>query len=349
VAAAVEYGLESIERAGDRLPPVPPPAGAQARRAARNGASLDTVLLRYTVGSALLEDFILQEAESGGLLGEPGALRQLLGLHAMALRRLTVGIAEEYHDEHERIARSPGERRAELVRALLAGEQGDVALLDYDFEGWHIGVIATAAGAARVVRAIQSGLPCRLLTVMRGETVWAWLGSRRQVDGVTIERLLEGRLPDGVSLAVGEPGEGIVGWRATHRQAQEAMIVALRAPGRPILHADASLLALLLADPARARSFVEMHLSPLERRREGGEALRRTLRAYFHASHNINATAAALGVDRSTVRRRIRMVEEVIGVRLERRHAELAIALRLQELERIDIRPPLPAGHSDRG
>jgi DNA-binding transcriptional ArsR family regulator len=340
VVVSVEYGLASIECGGNPLPPVPPDTVAQARRAARGGVSLENVLLRYTVGAAMLEDFILQESESGGLLGQPGALRELLGVHARALRRLTLTIAEEYRDEHEREACSPGERRAELVRGLLAGEPIDLARFDYDFGSWHIGMIASGAQAASVLRSIQAALHGRLLTINRGEAVWTWHGSGCRVDAASVERLLAAGLPKEVALAIGEPAQGIAGWRATHRQAQEALLAALRTPGQPILFADVALLAPLLADPARARSFVEMHLSPLDGRREGGPALRRTLRAYLRANHNMNATAAALGVDRSTVRRHIRLIEEAIGVPLERRQAELTIALRLEELDRVDASTP---------
>src|SRR5580698_7688800 len=62
VATAVEYLLHELERGEDRAGPVPAQALEQARRAARVGVSLDTVLRRYVVGSGLLGEFVMEEA-----------------------------------------------------------------------------------------------------------------------------------------------------------------------------------------------------------------------------------------------------------------------------------------------
>ena len=51
--------------------------------------------------------------------------------------------------------------------------------------------------------------------------------------------------------------------------------------------------------------------------------LRETLRAYFAAGFNAATAAAALEVDRHTVQRRLRKVEEALGRLLHTCHAEL--------------------------
>lgn len=63
VSAAVDYGLTGIEHGEGWSGPAPSAAIAQARRAARGGVGLDTVLLRYMAGYTLLEDFVMDEAE----------------------------------------------------------------------------------------------------------------------------------------------------------------------------------------------------------------------------------------------------------------------------------------------
>src|ERR1019366_2130810 len=135
------------------------------------------------------------------------------------------------------------------------------------------------------------------------------------------------------SLAIGEASVGIDGWRLTHRQAQAAMLVALRRPQRITWYSDVALLAAVLRDQELARSLVEVHLSPLEDQKDGGAVARRTLRAYFAAGCNAATAAAALGVNRHTVERRLHTVEEKLGRLLHTCHAELEVALRLDELE----------------
>ena len=63
--------------------------------------------------------------------------------------------------------------------------------------------------------------------------------------------------------------------------------------------------------------------------RDGGKDARDTLRAYFAAERNVSSTAAALGVDRRTVRNRIRAIEDLVGRPLNLIAADLEIALRV--------------------
>lgn len=57
--------------------------------------------------------------------------------------------------------------------------------------------------------------------------------------------------------------------------------------------------------------------------------LRETLKAYLATGLNVSSTAAALGVNRRTVTRRLRSVEESLGRPLETCVADLEVALRL--------------------
>ncbi len=140
-------------------------------------------------------------------------------------------------------------------------------------------------------------------------------------------------------LAVGVPGRGIDGLRLTHRQAQAAMLVALRRPQGLTRYADVSLLAAVLRDAELAGSLVDIHLSALDGQRDGAVS-RETLRAYFAAGCNAATAAAALSVDRHTVERRLHSIETRLGRLLHTCHAELEVALALEELGE-------PTGDSD--
>jgi sugar diacid utilization regulator len=167
--------------------------------------------------------------------------------------------------------------------------------------------------------------------VSRGEeTVWGWLGGKRRLAVADIERLLQ--TGAGVSLAVGEPGKGVDGWRRTHRQAQAALLVALRSRKRLTRYSDVALLAAALRDDVLARWLIETFLSPLDSQRDRGAALRETLRCYFAAGRNVSKVAVELGVKRQTVEQRRQTVEQVLGRELPTCLAEMEAALRLEEL-----------------
>ena len=114
-------------------------------------------------------------------------------------------------------------------------------------------------------------------------------------------------------MTVGEPAEGLAGWRLSHRQAKAALPIAERArrAGRPLRGRRP--LASVLRDDLVAASLRQLYLEPLEATRDGGSVARETLRAYFAAERNVSSTAAALGVDRRTVTNRIRAIEDLFG------------------------------------
>src|ERR1700683_5148783 len=113
VGAGVEYGGGGIEQGGERIGPVPPVALEQARRAARVGVSLDTVLRRYVMGHTLLEEFVSEVADRGEHPGGRSALREVLRAQASVLDRLLAAITAEYGDELARTGRTPEQSRAE--------------------------------------------------------------------------------------------------------------------------------------------------------------------------------------------------------------------------------------------
>jgi diguanylate cyclase with GGDEF domain/PucR-like helix-turn-helix protein len=338
VGAAVEHGLQGIERGEeeDGSPPTPIPLAVleQARRAARLGVSLDTVLRRYVVGHTLLEEFVMEEADRGVLPDEKSAVPGALRAQAMVLDRLLAAITSEYGDELERAERSPERRLLESVRSLLAGERVDgVGVeLGYELDGEHVGVMARGAGAREALRGVAGELDRRLLCVDCGEgTVWAWLGGQRGLEMAALEQALA-KL-GGVSFAVGEPARGLAGWRLTHQQAQAALVVALRRPPRrSTRYGDVALLATALNDEALARALVDVYIAPLDDASDRGPVLRQTLRVYLDAECSVSSAAVALNVARSTVEKRLRMVEDKLGRSLHPCPAELEVALGLHEL-----------------
>jgi diguanylate cyclase with GGDEF domain/PucR-like helix-turn-helix protein len=329
-AAAVDYALTVIEHGEERAPAPPTALLAQARLAARNRVGLDTVLRRYSAGYILLSDFLLQEAERGGLRGPD--LQRLLRSQA-ALDRLLAALSEEYVRAERERPTTTEQRRTERIERLLAGELVDVSDLHYDFEAHHLAAIATGPELAGALRELATSLDCRLLTACSGEDItWAWLGARTQPDPEALRRHVSANWPAGATLAIGEPGEGLPGWRLSHRQAKAALSVADRSSEPFTRYADIALLAAVLQDDLLVTSLRKLYLEPLEQERDGGEVARETLRAYFAAGRNVSSAAAALTVQRHTVSNRLRAIEERNGRPLSAWATEIEILLRLEAL-----------------
>lgn len=331
LAAAIDHRLAVLEAGERRAPAVPAVLLGQARLDARDGVPLDTVLRRYFAGNSLFGDFLAEEAEGAGV--SASALRRLLGEQATLGDRLLAAVSAEHTREAATRPTSSADRRRECVKRLLAGELVDTSDLDYDLDGHHLAVMAKGWGAGELMRGLAGTLDRRLLIAQREEEPkWAcWLGGIHQLPAEKALQALSDIAPEGIFATVGEPGEGLSGWRFSHFQAKAALPIAER-KGQPVLrYADVALLASIVRDDLVAGSLRQLYLTPLERTRDGGAVARETLRAYFKAERNVSSTAAALGVDRRTVRNRIRGIEELLARSLKDSAADLEIALRLDD------------------
>jgi hypothetical protein len=329
VTAALEHGLAAIELGERRAPGVPPALLAEARLAARAGVTLDTVMRRYLAGNSLLGDFLVDEAERAEV--SSSVLRRLLRRQATLFDRLLAAVSEEHAREAKSWPSNSAERRRECVKSLLAGELVDHSELGYDLDGHHLALMAKGEGSPEAMRELAAKLDRRLLCVCREEeSIWAcWLGGRSPLEAEQALQALEEISLDRVVVTVGETGEGLSGWRLSHRQAKAALPIAERR-GQPVLrYGEVALLAAILRDDLVATSLHHLYLKPLEAGRDGGKMARETLRAYFAAERNVSSTAAVLGVDRRTVTNRIRAIEEIFGRPLKDFATALETALQM--------------------
>jgi PucR C-terminal helix-turn-helix domain/GGDEF-like domain len=330
VAESVRFGLSCIEQGEGWSGAIPPAVSAQAHLAVRSGVSLETVLRRYKAGDRLLREFIMDSADRRS----SQSLRRVLSGQTVQLDRLVGFVASEYMREQEQIMRSPAQRLTERVQQMLAGVDVNAPHgLAYEFSAWHIGLVGLGAEAEDVVRGLASALDRQILVVPQEDgIIWAWLGGRRELRVADVERRFLAAECEHVSLSIGEPRREIEGWRLTHHEAQAGLKVMLRRPQRLARGSDALLLAAVLGNEPLIESLLQTYLAPLDQVGDADGALRGTLRAYFDADCNTVAAAAALDVNRHTVRRRLQKVEEALGRLLPVCHAELEVALRLEEL-----------------
>ncbi len=338
IEALLQYTFDGLTR-GPELSRVAPPAAAlaQARRAARAGVGVGTVLRRYLAGHEHLSELIAEAADADGRAGREQVLRQLRTRQATLVGELTEAIEREYEREHERLACTPEQRRWEIVRRLLAGETldaADTAALGYQLDGrWHVGVVLSGDHAEEAIQALKLKLGRRLLWARcEPGMVWAWLGGdQRKPAAPEIERLATAHQETPVTVAIGEPGRGLEGWRLTHHQAREAVALATRTPSHVGRYGDAPLLVAALNNDTLAQSLA-VFLARLDCLGNGTK-LRRTLRAYLDLQCNATSTAALLKIGRHTTETHIRTAEELLGRTLSSCLPQLHTALALDELE----------------
>ena len=340
IAACIDCGLASIEQGAQWSGSIPPAVAAQARRAASSGVSLTTALCRCVASYTLAWSVVLDEVAHYDFPDEQRFALLLQASAAMGslLACVQAEIADAHSFEIRRRARSREQRRAEIVRRLLAREPVDaseLAELGYDLDAWHLAVIATGTDAESAMRFLAAELGCRLLSVpQNAEIVWAWLGGEYRPAFTDIDRVQSKQGPANVSLAVGEPGRDVEGWRTTHKEAQRALLVARDRPRRITRYLDVALDATALQDEVLADSLIERYLSPLDDMRTSGQAARRTLRALFDTEHNVSSAAHALKVHRSSVHRWREEIEQRLGYRLHEHQAEIEVALRIENLRK---------------
>lgn len=133
---------------------------------------------------------------------------------------------------------------------------------------------------------------------------------------------------------VGAPAHGLNEWRASFRQAGQALDMARRLnEKRPLYFPDLSVYRLLLQieHNPELSAFQEEILGALLAY-EGGEELIHTLEAYFDHHANLSQTAEALYIHRNTLIYRMERIEAITGWDLDRPDTRLAVQLALRIL-----------------
>jgi hypothetical protein len=330
VTAGVDYSLAVIEHGEERSDPVPAALVAQARRAARSGVSIETVMRRVTIAERLIKKFAIEEA--GDLPAR--VFDQVLSVLGMTIDRLTRILAEEYNRERERVTSSPDQRRIKLVQRLLVEDIDPLELKELDYEvcfPWHIGVIAIGAETGEILERVRATLRCKLLSVPSGDgTVWAWLGGHTKLAiSVEFRRTVSANGRVDASLAVGEPRVGLEGWRETHREAQTALPIACHESG--FTHcSDVLPVAAALQSKAIIRMYESIYILPMGKLHKGGQPARDALRAYFRHGRNFSSAASALDATRGKVEHHMNEARRVLGDSFNL--TGLEVALRLEEL-----------------
>ena len=325
--------------AGGRLPPdrASDAALREARVMAQAGIDLHSLLRTYRIGQSIMWDAILEEtlrvvADDDRRVA---VLKQASDYHYAWNDKVTESVIAAYQTEHNAyFFRSQDRKRRAVVNDLLRGVPTDTQHLGYNLATHHLAVVAWGSAPEVNIRALAVALDARHLTVSATSgTYIGWLGS------ATLGRTLDER-PEALKamadtyIAVGEIEQGTEGFRLSHRQAWQAYRVSKLKPRPVVRYRDVALESLMLRDRQAVKDFVARELAALEENDSRAGVLRETLEAYFRSGQNAASTAQSIHVHERTVAYRLRSIESRLGVTINSRRDELAVALRLAELLR---------------
>lgn len=328
------------------------PAAAMeyARRLAQRGTPVVDLIRAYYLGQTELLDHSLREAvrlESDPLLLGAMMSHTLTGAFAF-IDRVTQQVVSAYQEERDRWLVNRSAVRAARVRALLDGDALDTSEtgLGYRLRGTHLAMIiwhAPAPAAGHVLgrlEAVATELAGELSTTAAPLFVphdevcaWVWFPLERSgmPDEERVRKVLDKADP-GIRFVLGDPGEGLDGFRRSHRQAQRVHNLAFAAGehcDRVLTFRDVGAMALMAGDMAAARGWVADTLNDLATDDEQHARLRETLRVFLAAGGSYTAAATQLTMHKNSVQYRVRKAEEMLGRPVSENRLDVELALRL--------------------
>jgi hypothetical protein len=253
-------------------------------------------------------------------------------------------VIPRYQKVFAELNRSRRDQRQMVLAQILDGSLDVITeeldrMLAYSLGDTHLAVVIETPGISPPttdIARLRDAADARgtLLAQHTARTWLVWLGRPGGFGPTNLSRLRRALVDSGLTIAVGEPADGLPGLRRTRQHALETQRVqyALGTDGCRCLWArEVRLETLLLGDKQRARDFLTDELGPLGAGDSFARRLRETLLAWLTLGSHGSA-AAMLGVHENTVRNRLRAAEELLGVPLTGRRTELMVALRLERL-----------------
>jgi hypothetical protein len=345
VQANVELGLLLLARPEVPIEQTsaPPEAIELATSMLRRGVEPGALIQAYRVGQNAFWRWWMDDVADH--VDDPRVLIAALD-HSSArlfgyLDSVISRLLRHYQEERERWLGGALARRAEVLHAILAGDDDTAAAsraLGFELERpllalalWRTDDPPPAEhpldGLERLAQAIAAALGAgRALTLPAGSTtLWAWIGSGALDRAAEAAETARGPAE---AVALGGPAAGAAGLRDAHRDAREARRVArLAGDAAVVRHDEVEIAALVSADPDGLRRFVARTLGPLAEDAPGPARLRDSLGAWFAAGGNARVAAEALGTHKNTVLYRVRRAEDLLGRPLGTGALDVQVAL----------------------
>lgn len=346
VRANIETALRALETQADSNEATTPANAVEYARALAQADVAPTALIRaYRVGQTrflrhCIEELLVTSRDPVDVL----ATLQLVESVSIRVDRVVEQVLTAYEHARELKLRDRSAVLTGRIRDLIRDRRVDIDVaevaLAYRLRQSHVAVVVWVddGGLDALVRlrrfttTLGQALGCNeqpLFVAADERSAWVWLPTNADVVGTSdLFEIAKADLT--VSVAVGEPGRDLDGFRRSHRQAISARAVAVAAGAdhaQITPFAEVAPIAMLCADLESARAWVREALGGLAIDTTRNAGLRETARVFLETGGSYTATAEQLFLHRNTAQYRVRQAEEVRGRSLRERRLDAELAL----------------------
>jgi DNA-binding PucR family transcriptional regulator len=318
------------------------------------GIDTSELIQAYRVGQNVAWSWWMERL-AASLIGESAVLIEALQVSSERMFAYVDAAIDEqvrlWEEERRRWLGRAVALRADAVRRVLRGEalaaEEVTEALDYQIDRPLLAAIlweeaAPVAGEVGMSRleavadamALALGATRALLVPAGASSLWAWFATERQANPADTLAHAASRHPqDGQGVALGLPGVGLEGFRASHRQALRARRLAelAQAPVGVIRFDEVDTLCMFGEDPELIGDFMRRKLGGLAAEDPKTERLRENVLVWLREGSNSTRAAAQLHSHKNTVLARMQRAEEVLGHPLDEDRLGLELALTLAE------------------
>jgi hypothetical protein len=345
---SIAAGLYALEQGVDpRILGAPPAAALYARRLAQRGVPVSVLLRGYRLGSSSFVEWLLEQLaadEDADPASTASATVVVLRTTTAYVDTVSELLVAAYEHEREAWSQHYSIARTSRITAMLEGQDVDIdateIALGYRLRQTHLAAqlwfddlcpgadVMRLERAATAAAAVHGGQHLLVLTDEASAALWLAVPEDTE-DLAPVVAALTAHHP-APRVALGRPGFGLAGFRASHRQAVAArrVVTAGRAGMPATTFAEVGTVALLCADLEATRAWVVDTLGPLAADDENAERLRETVRIFLNLGSSHTAAAERLLLHKNSVQQRVARAEALRGRPFREDRADVELALR---------------------
>ena len=328
---------------------------AYARASAQRDVPLSSLVRAHRIGHARFLEVAMRYVSLLEPAQQVPTIIELVNRSARLVDLVADQLTVAYEQEHDRWVRRRGGLEQRWVSEVLAGGPVDVKraekALRYQLDGLHLAAVlwVDAAVATRDVVALfdqvrslvaaEVGAVGRSLMVPTDERearLWFSVRTPRKERPLIRSRVRTAFESAGIQarLACGRAEDGLCGFRASLKQAEQVKVVALAGGDRPsvrvVFYSEVAAIALMAGDMDELRRFTADALGELAVDDERNRWLRKTLREFLVRNRSYVATADAMILHRNTIQYRVAQAMELCGQSFDDPHTVFKVQIALE-------------------